>query len=308
MIVIKLSFVVGAINLRSIYNSIKNQTRRQRNSIANQLSTTATDKKLEYMIEAKQQNESSDLYPEGFDFTREEQNPKQNSSFEKVDYKKSLTQTLEEDLDIDYRRTIDASVGSAALHEFIPATTLKGMEDWIPESDYYKYYSSTTDFPLAIEMETDLVFPDNLNVFIYEKGNISTFIKPKRSLTGVFSHFLMDGASILPPLALGVKPGDRVIDVCAAPGGKTLTLLQTLYPEILVSNDLQASRVERINRILKDYLYDYEETWKNKRCVVTGEDARCISDYGMYDKVCNLNSLLKKIISYLPIMGTSRQR
>lgn len=266
---------------------------KQLNSSTNQVNTTATDKKLEYMLGAKQQNETSALYPEGFDFTKEAQVPNQNSDVDRVDYKKSLAQTLEEDLDIDHRRTVDSSIGSAALHEFIPATKLKGMEDWIPESDYYKYYSSTTDFPLAIEMESDLDFPDNLNIFTYEKGNISTFIKPKRSVTGVFSHFLMDGASILPPLALGIRPGDRVLDACAAPGGKTLTILQTLYPEILVSNDMQASRVARINRILEDYLYDYEEKWKNKRCIVTDEDARCLTEYGMYDKVCHLNSVLK---------------
>lgn len=249
------------------------------------MNLSATDKRLEHLFETKQQDETSVLYPEGFDLTNREEIANQVDDIERVDYKKSLTQTLEEDSDIDYRRTIDSSVGAAALHEFIPATKLKGMEDWIPESDHYKYYNSTTDFPLNIETETDLIFPDNLNIFTYEKGNVATFIKPKRSVAGVFSHFLMDGASILPPLALDIKPGDRVLDACAAPGGKSLAMLQTLYPEFLVSNDLQASRVDRINRILKDFLIDYEEKWENKRCVVTEEDARMISQYGMYDKV-----------------------
>lgn len=253
--------------------------------MTNRVSTSATDKRLERLFETKQQDEASVLYPEGFDFSNREEIPNQIDERDRVDFKKSLTQTLEEDSDIDYRRTIDSSIGAAALHEFIPATKLKGMEDWVPESDHYKYYSSTTDFPLKIEMETDLVFPDNLNIFTYEKGNISTFVKPKRTVTGMFSHFLMDGASILPPLALGIEPGDRVLDACAAPGGKSLAILQTLHPEILVSNDLQSSRVDRINRILKDFLIDYEEKWINKRCLVTEEDARVISEYGMYDKV-----------------------
>lgn len=254
-------------------------------SLSNQGNTAATDKRLEHMFESTQQDEKSVLYPEGFDFTNRVDASNNIDTIEQVDYKKSLTQTLEEDSDLDYRRTVDSSIGAAALHEFIPATKLKGMEDWVPESDHYKYYNSTTDFPLNIEMDSDLVFPDHLNIFTYEKGNVSTFAKPKRSVTGVLTHFMMDGASILPPLALGIEPGDRVLDACAAPGGKSLAMLQTLWPDILVSNDTSPSRVDRINRILRDYVIDYEEKWKNKRCIVTEEDARSISEYGMYDKV-----------------------
>lgn len=274
------------MNLRSIYDSSKKQlSQKKLSSIGNQVNTSATDNKLEQMFASKQQDEASDLYPEGFDFSNREEIPTRVDDFENVNYKKSLAQTLEEDSDIDYRRTVDSSVGAAALHEFIPATKLKGMEDWIPESDHYKYYNSTADFPLNIQMETDLIFPETLNIFTYEKGNVSTFMKPKRSITGVMSHFLMDGASILPPLALGIQPGDRVLDACAAPGGKSLAILQTLYPEILVCNDLKKSRVDRINRILNDFLIDYDEKWKNKRCIVTDSDARNLSEYGMYDKV-----------------------
>lgn len=277
----------GAINLRSIYNFTRsNFSEKRLNSVSNQLNASAMDRRLEQMVDITQEGESAEIYPEGFDFTNRNDTPNTDvDPVASVDFKKSLTQTMAEDLDIDYRRTIDTSAGADALHEFIPATKLKGMEDWVVESDHYKYYSSTTDFPLKIEMDDDLVFPENLNIFTYEKGNVSKFIRPKRSVNGVLSHFLMDGASILPPLVLGIEPGDRVLDACASPGGKSLTLLQTLYPLSLVSNDVQHSRVNRIKRIFNDYLIDYEEDWKDKRCMVTGEDAREITQYEMYDKV-----------------------
>jgi 5-methylcytosine rRNA methyltransferase NSUN4 len=38
----------------------------------------------------------------------------------------------------------------------------------------------------------------------------------------------MDGSSVLPVIALGLEPGCTVLDLCAAPGGKSLAILQTL--------------------------------------------------------------------------------
>ena len=43
-------------------------------------------------------------------------------------------------------------------------------------------------------------------------------------------YYLMDAASLLPVLALHLTPDCSVLDLCAAPGGKTLAMLQTLMP------------------------------------------------------------------------------
>lgn len=43
-------------------------------------------------------------------------------------------------------------------------------------------------------------------------------------------YYLMNASSLLPVLALNLTPGDRVLDMCAAPGGKSIVTLQTLYP------------------------------------------------------------------------------
>ncbi|KAM3841760.1 5-cytosine rRNA methyltransferase NSUN4-like [Vipera latastei] len=46
-------------------------------------------------------------------------------------------------------------------------------------------------------------------------------------IVGLLGYYLLDAASILPVLALNVQPGSMVLDLCAAPGGKMLALLQT---------------------------------------------------------------------------------
>uniref|UniRef100_A0A672L289 NOP2/Sun RNA methyltransferase 3 n=1 Tax=Sinocyclocheilus grahami TaxID=75366 RepID=A0A672L289_SINGR len=43
-------------------------------------------------------------------------------------------------------------------------------------------------------------------------------------------YFLLNAASLLPVLSLNLKEGENVLDLCAAPGGKSLAILQTVTP------------------------------------------------------------------------------
>ncbi|MBQ4558365.1 MAG: hypothetical protein IJA61_03200 [Clostridia bacterium] len=57
--------------------------------------------------------------------------------------------------------------------------------------------------------------------------------------------YSQDSSAMLPVLALDVQPDDVVLDVCAAPGGKSIQILQGLNNEgLLVSNEIDSSRVK----------------------------------------------------------------
>ncbi|RNC50309.1 tRNA (cytosine34-C5)-methyltransferase, partial [Trypanosoma cruzi] len=54
--------------------------------------------------------------------------------------------------------------------------------------------------------------------------------------------------SMLPPVLLQVRPGHRVLDMCAAPGSKTSQILEALIPSmedgVVVANDINTSRLD----------------------------------------------------------------
>jgi 16S rRNA C967 or C1407 C5-methylase (RsmB/RsmF family) len=47
---------------------------------------------------------------------------------------------------------------------------------------------------------------------------------PSSQATSLYDYFLLDGASIVPVLALEPQSGERILDMCAAPGGKSLAI------------------------------------------------------------------------------------
>ncbi|EPT32073.1 NOL1/NOP2/sun family protein [Toxoplasma gondii ME49] len=87
--------------------------------------------------------------------------------------------------------------------------------------------------------------------------------------------YYLDGASAFAACALGVSPGERVLDLCAAPGGKSLVLASMLFPSspclfgngsslmqksnsrnagLLVCNEASRPRMERLQRVLHTFL------------------------------------------------------
>uniref|UniRef100_A0A8C9W8P9 NOP2/Sun RNA methyltransferase 3 n=1 Tax=Scleropages formosus TaxID=113540 RepID=A0A8C9W8P9_SCLFO len=67
-------------------------------------------------------------------------------------------------------------------------------------------------------------------------------------------YYLLNAASLLPVLALDVREGDRVLDLCSAPGGKALAILQSATPGVLHCNELDAHRHEWLVKTLESFV------------------------------------------------------
>ncbi|KAG0718240.1 5-methylcytosine rRNA methyltransferase NSUN4 [Chionoecetes opilio] len=133
----------------------------------------------------------------------------------------------------------------------------QGLEHWIEETDVF-VDTVQGDEEIGLKREVQKVpfsLPSMLKIFSFGKGDITTFPKPKLDPhMKVLTHYMMDGASLLPVLALDLQPGERVLDLCAAPGGKTLLALQTMLPGLMVCNDLTDGRLRRLKSVLKQYI------------------------------------------------------
>ncbi|KAK0654474.1 5-methylcytosine rRNA methyltransferase NSUN4 [Lasiodiplodia hormozganensis] len=93
---------------------------------------------------------------------------------------------------------------------------------------------------------------------------------PSNGGKDLLSHWNMDAASALGAHMLSVQPNDRVLDLCAAPGGKSVALAQMIFPHLhatgassstptqpigcLHSNEIDAGRNKRLAANLRAYI------------------------------------------------------
>ena len=88
-------------------------------------------------------------------------------------------------------------------------------------------------------------------VYYLSNGNILTHEEFKKG-----NIIVQDASSYLTVKNLDVTEEDVVFDACAAPGGKSLAILQKYNPKKLIATDIHKHKIEILNKLKNKYEYN----------------------------------------------------
>lgn len=131
-----------------------------------------------------------------------------------------------------------------------------------------------------------LYYPKDLRVRGFERAVLLDFPAPMKDEVGVPSYWLLDGGSLLPVLALDLQKDESLLDMCAAPGGKSLLAALSNLPSKIVCNDFKLARLGQLKRALMTYVAEDSETIE--KFVLKRKDASDVKTWDeleAYDKV-----------------------
>jgi len=127
--------------------------------------------------------------------------------------------------------------------------------------------------------------------------------------SGLMTHWNLDAASLLAVHVLDPKPGDKVLDLCAAPGGKSVAISQLLRPEnyndsaspslcggCLHSNEVNNGRNKRLALNLQAYLpeslFAFNKDKNEDAQTTVGEEVKILKIDGAEQSLITLQKYL----------------
>ena len=146
---------------------------------------------------------------------------------------------------------------------------------------YNRKKLSKDDFEKILsEIKSEVLFSVD-EVYYLSNGNILSTDEYKRG-----DIIIQDASSYIAVKNLDVTEEDIVLDACGAPGGKSLAILQTFSPKLLLATDIHEHKIEVMKKMKEKYGYDNFEVKLN--------DAT---------KIENLNMKFDKILLDVPCSG-----
>ena len=96
---------------------------------------------------------------------------------------------------------------SVSMYQFMPTVELKGMEEFVEESQYYESYTKVDKDFIKFRPFPKFNFPKHLHCFTFPRSDLSMFPSPTSNSLSTLNYYCLDGASLLPVLALDVRHG-----------------------------------------------------------------------------------------------------
>ncbi|XP_066477376.1 tRNA (cytosine(34)-C(5))-methyltransferase, mitochondrial [Tiliqua scincoides] len=100
--------------------------------------------------------------------------------------------------------------------------------------------------------ETSPCFRQSLKCYIMSAPG--RFPAQKHRAGKLKDYYLLNAASILAVLALDPESGEKVLDMCAAPGGKSIAVLQYARPGLLYANEYDSLRSNWLKQTLESFI------------------------------------------------------
>lgn len=168
---------------------------------------------------------------------------------------------------------------------------VKARENASAFDDYYKsiYSDRWNTLKEALLLKTQTVpFSNNL-------------IKP----------YYLDEASILVASILPIKGDEKILDMCAAPGGKTLVLSSFLKTGTILANDRSRDRKSRLDKVIKEHLaIERQEmiTTTNRNAALFYKDYPSSFDCVLLDAPCSSERHVINDEKHLALWNISRPK
>lgn len=184
----------------------------------------------------------------------------------------------------------------------------KRMQEML-DDEYNSYLASLAEKPYkGLRVNTLKVMPEEFkelspfplrkipwieNGFYYDKS----YQPAKHPYYHAGLYYLQEPSAMMPAAVLPVKPGERVLDLCAAPGGKSTELAAKLKGQgVLVSNDISPGRAMALLKNL--------ELFGVRNSVVVSEYPKKLEKYFIhwFDKIlvdapCSGEGMFRKDLS-----------
>ncbi|XP_062983777.1 tRNA (cytosine(34)-C(5))-methyltransferase, mitochondrial [Elgaria multicarinata webbii] len=175
-------------------------------------------------------------------------------------------------LETESEAKLQKQICQVVLEHFEKEYSKELGEEWnsvrevLTTPQWWQYAVLLNKFNFSSEVENDLrskgyhlLFPRSTSCFqqsfkCYVSRTPGRFPAQKHRAGKLKEYYLLNAASVLSVLALEVEKGEKVLDMCSAPGGKSIATLQYAWPGLLHCNEYDHLRSRWLKQTLESFI------------------------------------------------------